>query len=69
MRDQRGAAEHEHDRPVPGERAWKRRLTHGTKPGGERTWSTAGRGFAALDEDDDPVEFAGFQSWDDRAYW
>ncbi|WP_371591910.1 hypothetical protein [Streptomyces virginiae] len=26
-------------------------------------------GFAALDEDDDPVEFAGFRSWDDRAYW
>jgi len=27
------------------------------------------RGFATLDEDDDPVEFVDFQSWDDRAYW
>ncbi|MFR9794587.1 SMI1/KNR4 family protein [Streptomyces sp. MS06] len=26
-------------------------------------------GLAPLDEDDDPVEFAGFESWDDRAYW
>ncbi|MFK0256305.1 hypothetical protein [Streptomyces sp. NPDC090445] len=29
----------------------------------------ATHGFAALDEDDDPVEFADFRSWDDRAYW
>ncbi|MFI0775455.1 hypothetical protein [Streptomyces sp. NPDC021212] len=26
-------------------------------------------GLAALDEDDDPVEHAGFEPWDDRAYW
>ncbi|BAC74471.1 hypothetical protein AQJ43_16405 [Streptomyces avermitilis] len=26
-------------------------------------------GLAGLDEDDDPVEFARFESWDDRAYW
>ncbi|WP_327070247.1 SMI1/KNR4 family protein [Kitasatospora sp. NBC_01302] len=31
------------------------------------TFSTAG--LAALDEDDDPIEFAGFEPWDDRAYW
>ncbi|WP_377268086.1 SMI1/KNR4 family protein [Peterkaempfera sp. SMS 1(5)a] len=26
-------------------------------------------GFAGLDQDDDPVEFARFEPWDDRAYW
>lgn len=26
-------------------------------------------GLAGLDEGDDPVEFAGFEPWDDRAYW
>ena len=26
-------------------------------------------GLPALDEDDDPVECAGFESWDDSAYW
>ncbi|MFF0726125.1 hypothetical protein [Streptomyces sp. NPDC004134] len=26
-------------------------------------------GFAVLDQDDDPVEFAGFEPWDDSAYW
>lgn len=26
-------------------------------------------GLAGLDEDDDPVEFAGFEAWDDSAYW
>ncbi|MGW7345008.1 SMI1/KNR4 family protein [Streptomyces sp. NPDC054854] len=26
-------------------------------------------GLAALDEDDDPVEFADFRPWDDRAHW
>lgn len=31
------------------------------------TFST--EGLAALDEDDDPVEFASFESWDDSAYW
>ncbi len=31
------------------------------------TFSTAG--LAGLDEEDDPVEFAVFRAWDDRAYW
>ncbi|MFI5886585.1 SMI1/KNR4 family protein [Streptomyces sp. NPDC051554] len=26
-------------------------------------------GLAELDEEDDPVEHAGFKAWDDRAYW
>ncbi|MFI0038889.1 hypothetical protein ACH4NS_25820 [Streptomyces mutabilis] len=26
-------------------------------------------GLAGLDEEDDPLEFAGFEAWDDRAYW
>ncbi|MHC6630271.1 hypothetical protein ACYTFC_29925 [Streptomyces globosus] len=29
----------------------------------------AAPGLATLDEDDDPVEFAGFRPWDDSAYW
>ncbi|MGW0815130.1 SMI1/KNR4 family protein [Streptomyces viridiviolaceus] len=29
----------------------------------------ATHGLAGLDEDDDPVEFAGFESWSDAAYW
>jgi hypothetical protein len=31
------------------------------------TFST--EGLPALDEDDDPVEYAAFEAWDDRAYW
>ncbi|MEU3668315.1 hypothetical protein [Streptomyces virginiae] len=26
-------------------------------------------GFSTFDEDDDPVEFADFEPWDDDAYW
>ncbi|RSN51770.1 hypothetical protein DMH12_21225 [Streptomyces sp. WAC 04229] len=26
-------------------------------------------GLAGLDEEDDPLEFAGFEAWDDRAHW
>lgn len=29
----------------------------------------ATEGLAALDEEDDPVEHAGFEAWDDSAYW
>jgi hypothetical protein len=29
----------------------------------------AAAGFAAIDEDDDPIEFASFEPWDDSAYW
>ncbi|MFC9818141.1 hypothetical protein ACFVJM_39525 [Streptomyces virginiae] len=29
----------------------------------------AAQGFAGRDEDDDPVEFAGFEPWEDSAFW
>ncbi|MGP3973187.1 SMI1/KNR4 family protein [Streptomyces sp. 8N114] len=29
----------------------------------------AAPGFAELDEDDDPLDFIGFEPWSDRAYW
>ncbi|MEY9876782.1 hypothetical protein ABH931_006293 [Streptacidiphilus sp. MAP12-33] len=31
------------------------------------TFATAG--LAAIDQDDDPIEFAGFEPWNDSAYW
>ncbi|WP_413800238.1 hypothetical protein [Streptomyces iranensis] len=49
------------------DRPWDRGLVDALLAWQRGTFATAG--LAALDEDDDPVECAGFEPWDDRAYW